>query len=146
VVAGNTPVLVHNCGTTEFHTVQSPDDAARLTTNGGEPFPTEPDRAHFGPGVYSWGSRAEAEAYAANKPGAQILTFSIRNDDLAGLNQAHLGTMSDDEATAFMEQNSLLWDGDASHGLDYISRPTNRGTEHYFSSNVFDLLDFGGSP
>ncbi|MFG1992112.1 RHS repeat-associated core domain-containing protein [Actinoplanes sp. NPDC048988] len=144
VLAGTTPVLVHNCGTTEFHTVQSPEDAARLTTNGGKPFPTEPDRAHFGPGVYSWGSRAEAEAYAANKPGASILSFSVKNDDLAGLKQAHLGSMSDDEATAFMEQNSLLWDGDAGHGLDYISRPTARGTEHYFSSKVFHLLDFGG--
>src|SRR5262249_14647799 len=119
-----------------------PDDASRLTS-GGDPFPTEPHRAHFGPGVYSWGSRAEAEAYAANKPGTQILSFSIRNDDLAGLSQGHLGEMTDDEATSFMEQYSLLWDGDASHGLDYITRPTARGTEHYFSSNIFHLLHFG---
>jgi len=52
--------------------------------------------------------------------------------------------MSDDDATAFMERNSLLWDGNAGHGLDYISRPTARGTEHYFSSNIFHMLDFGG--
>ncbi|MEV7365473.1 polymorphic toxin-type HINT domain-containing protein [Streptomyces sp. NPDC091299] len=144
VLAGTTPVLVHNtCGETiEFHTVQGPDDASRLAS-GGDPFPTEPHRAHFGPGVYAWGSRAEAEAYAANKPGAKILSFSIRTEDLAGLNQGHLGEMGDDEATSFMEQYSLLWDGDASHGLDYITRPTARGTEHYFSSNIFHLLNFG---
>ena len=66
------------------------------------------------------------------------MQFSVDNDTLAGFNQAHLGAMSDDDATNFMEQNSLLWDGDASHGLDYISRPTAIGTENYFSSNVFD--------
>ena len=144
VMAGSTPILVHNtdCGTTTFHTVQGPADASRLKS-GGDPFPTEPHRAHFGPGVYSWGSREEAEAYAANKPGTQILSFSIGNDDLAGLSQAHLGGMTDDDATSFMEQYSLLWDGDASHGLDYITRPTARGTENYFSSNIFHLLNFG---
>lgn len=142
VLAGATPVLVHNCGTTDFHTVQGADDAARLNS-GGQPFPTEPHRAHFGPGVYSWGSHAEAATYAANKPGAQIMKFSVRNEDLAGFTQAHLGRMSDDAATEFMDRYSLLWDGDASHGLSYISRPTARGTEHFFSSEVFHLLRFG---
>jgi hypothetical protein len=61
----------------------------------------------------------------------------------AGFKQAHLGSMSDDAATSFMERYSLLWGGDASHGLDYISRPTARGTEHYFSSGIFHLLGFG---
>lgn len=42
-----------------------------------------------------------------------------------------------------MESYSLLWDGDASHGLDYITGPTARGVENYFSSNVFDMLRFG---
>ncbi|MDG4765729.1 polymorphic toxin-type HINT domain-containing protein [Solwaraspora sp. WMMD406] len=142
VLAGDTPVLVHNCGTTDFFTVQGADDAARLGS-GGHPFPTAPERAHFGPGVYAWGREAEVVAYAANKPGAQIMRFSIDNRALAGLRQAHLGTMSDDAATAFMEQNSLLWGGNAGHGLDYISRPTARGTEHFFSSGIFDLLGFG---
>ncbi|WP_240676743.1 ricin-type beta-trefoil lectin domain protein [Streptomyces sp. B27] len=141
VVAAATPVLVHNCGTTDFYTVQGAEDAARLNS-GGQPFPTEPHRAHFGPGVYSWGSQAEAAAYAANKPGAQIMKFSVRNEDLAGFSQAHLGSMSDDAATEFMGRYSLLWDGDASHGLSYISRPTARGTEHFFSSEVFHLLRF----
>ncbi|MCX4784253.1 RHS repeat domain-containing protein [Streptomyces sp. NBC_01264] len=127
---------------TDFYTVQGADDAARLNS-GGQPFPTEPDRAHFGPGVYSWGSHAEAVSYAANKPGAQIMKFSVRNKDLAGFPQAHLGGMSDDAATEFMGRYSLLWDGDASHGLSYISRPTARGTEHFFSSDVFHLLRFG---
>ena len=146
VIAGSQPILVHNCGTTEFHTVQGPEDAARLTTNGGQPFPTAENKAHFGPGVYAWGSRGAAEKYAANKPGASILTFSIKNEDLAGLKQMHLHGMSDDDASAFMEKNSLLWGGSSDHGLDYISRPVNEnlGTEHYFSSNVFHLLNFGG--
>jgi hypothetical protein len=71
------------------------------------------------------------------------MKFSVDNDMLAGLKQAHLGGMSDDAATSFMERFSLLWDGDASHGLYYISRPTARGTEHYFSSGIFDVLGFG---
>jgi hypothetical protein len=45
-----------------------------------------------------------------------------------------------DEATAFTERHSLLWDGTPDHGLDYISRPTAKGTENYFSSSVFHLL------
>jgi hypothetical protein len=143
VLAGNTPVLVHNCGggsgKTDFYTVQGPEDAARLAS-GGHPFPTAPERAHFGPGVYAWGNEADAAAYAANKSGAQVMKFSIGNDVLAGLKQFHLGGLSDDAATSFMERNSLLWGGDASHGLDYISRPTNIGTEHYFSSGIFGLL------
>ncbi len=142
MIAGTTPVLVHNCGKTDFFTVQGPEDATRLA-NGGEPWPTADTRAHFGPGVYAWGNESDALAYGANKPGAQVLRFSVDNDTLAGLRQAHLGSMSDDEATAFMERNSLLWGGDASHGLDYISRPTATGTEHYFSSDIFDHLEFG---
>lgn len=71
------------------------------------------------------------------------MRFSIKDDDLAGLGQAHLGAMSDDAASGFMERSSLLWGGDANHGLDYISRPTARGTEHFFSSSVFHLLNFG---
>jgi hypothetical protein len=126
---------------TTFHTVQGADDAARLGS-GGHPFPTDPDRAHFGPGVYSWGSEAEAVAYAANKPGTTIMRFSVANDTLAKLPQAHVGGMTDDAATTFMEQNSLLWGGNAGHGLGYISRPTARGTEHYFSSNVFEELEW----
>jgi RHS repeat-associated protein len=124
-----------------FYTVQSPAAAARLRT-GGHPFPTEANRAHLGPGVYSWAMRADAESYAANKPGAEILEFSISDNALAEFKQAHLGEMLDDAATDFMEKYSLLWDGDASHGLDYISRPTARGVEHYFSSSIFDKLRF----
>jgi hypothetical protein len=141
VVAGTTPVLVHNCGTTDFYTVQGPEDATRLSS-GGHPFPTSPERAHFGSGVYAWGNEADAAAYAANKSGAQIMRFAVDNNALAGLRQAHVGSMTDEAATQFMEQNSLLWGGDASHGLEYISRPTARGVEHYFSSDIFHLLGF----
>ncbi|TWG20080.1 RHS repeat-associated protein [Micromonospora taraxaci] len=127
---------------TEFYTVQGPDGAARLRA-GGDPFPTEPNKAHFGPGVYSWGTRGAAERYASNKPGTEIMTFRIRNRDIKGLAQAHLGGMSDDDATYFMNRYSPLWDGDASHGLDYISRATGlESVEHYFSSGVFNLLEF----
>ncbi|MFF4594178.1 RHS repeat-associated core domain-containing protein [Amycolatopsis sp. NPDC001319] len=124
-----------------FYTVQGPEDAARLAA-GGEPWPTAPNRAHFGPGVYSWGSEAEALAYAVNKVGSQILGFSVGEDVLDFLNQAHVSSMTDEEAGDFMSRNSLLWGGNSDHGLEYISRPTARGTEHYFSSGIFGELWF----
>ncbi|MET0494038.1 MAG: RHS repeat-associated core domain-containing protein [Actinoplanes sp.] len=126
---------------TDFYTVQGADDAARLNS-GGHPFPDAPNKAHFGTGVYSWGNKADAAAYAANKPGAQIMQFSVDNRTLDGFRQAHLGKMSDDAATDFMEKHSQLWDGTPNHGLDYISRPTAKGTEHFFSSSIFQHLRF----
>ncbi|WP_412543058.1 RHS repeat-associated core domain-containing protein [Longispora sp. K20-0274] len=129
-------------GSTDFYTVQGPDDAARLGS-GGHPFPTEPHRAHFGPGVYAWGNEADALGYAANKPGALIMRISIDNKVLAGFKQISLVGKSDEFATSFMEANSLLWGGNASHGLDYISRPVSgQRVEHYFSSKVFHHLRF----
>lgn len=142
VIVAAAPVLVHNCGTTDFYTVQGGEDAARLSS-GGDPFPTAPERAHLGPGVYAWGSEAEAAAYAANKPGARIMRFSVENQVLASFKQRHVGEMSDEAAEEFMSMNSLLWGGSAGHdGLDYISRPTSKGTEHFFSSRVFGALRF----
>ncbi|MEU4385346.1 RHS repeat-associated core domain-containing protein [Promicromonospora sp. NPDC023805] len=124
---------------TDFFTVQGPHDAARLAS-GGQPFPTDPFKAHLGPGVYSWGSKAEAVAYAANKSGTTIMRFSVNNRDLAGMSQAHVGRMTDRAAAEFVERHSSIYGDGARHGLGYISRPTSKGTEHFFSADVFNLL------
>ncbi|MFI1104491.1 hypothetical protein [Streptomyces melanogenes] len=81
-------------------------------------------------------------AYAANKPGSEIMRFTVSNVAMAMFPQAHLGLMSDDAATEFMEKYSLLWDGKPTHGLSYITRPTAKGTENYFASTVFLMLKF----
>jgi hypothetical protein len=52
--------------------------------------------------------------------------------------------MSRQEAEDFMNRYSLLWGGDASHGMDYIIRAgENPMIEHYFASRVFRHLEFG---
>lgn len=71
------------------------------------------------------------------------MKFTVADGTLADFRQAHIGKMTDDAATTFMEKYSLLWGGDARHGLEYITRPTARGTEHFFSSTVFRHLRFG---
>jgi RHS repeat-associated protein len=47
----------------EFFTVQDAENAARLRGDG-TPWPTAENRGHYGEGVYSWESRADAERYA----------------------------------------------------------------------------------
>jgi hypothetical protein len=75
-----------------------------------------------------------------NKPGTEIMRFSIGNDDLAGMAQVHVGQMGDDAAQAFVDRYSSLYGEGLGHSLDYISRPTARGTEHYFSPGVYSLF------
>lgn len=41
-----------------------------------------------------------------------------------------------------MSQYSKLWGGTPNHGLEYIQRGTNMGTEHFFDKSIIDLLKF----
>jgi hypothetical protein len=91
---------------------------------------------------------ASAERYAAllarreGMPPLEIMRFRVSADDLAGMRQADVGSMSGDAATDFMNSYSLLWDGVPNHGYEYISRPTNMGSEHFFDASVFGRLNF----
>lgn len=133
-------------GSTTFHTVQSGADEARLLS-GGTPWPSSPNRAHLGEGVYAWGSRAEADADLQHLSSRgvcdlRVCSFDVSNADLAGMR--HLDVDSLSNPSGFMQKFSALWGGTPSHGYDYVTRGTNFGTEHFFSSKVFDRLRFGG--
>jgi RHS repeat-associated protein len=132
----------------EFFSVQGLDDAARFRGTG-EPWPLEMHRAHFGAGVYSWGSRAEAEKYLALKlrrsenADLELMRFTIHEKDFAKLKKVDISQMTDDEAQAFLDRYSLMSDtGKTDHGLEYITRPTGMGPEHFFDKSVFGLLKF----
>ena len=130
----------------EFFTVQSPADAARLR-RGGEPWPGEMHRAHFGEGVYSWASRSDAERYFGIKSRRtdelEIMRFTIPEADFAKLRQTDISKMTDDQAQSFIDRYSLMSDtGVTDHGFQYITRPTNLGSEHFFSRDVMHLLNF----
>ncbi len=71
------------------------------------------------------------------------MRFTIEKDVFDGFKTPHMEKMTDDEATNFMKKYSLLWGGDASHGMDYISRGAHEKTEHYFAARIFHLLKFG---
>jgi hypothetical protein len=72
------------------------------------------------------------------------MTFTVDADTLASFRKTDMRTMSRQEAEDFMNRYSLLWGGDASHGMDYIIRAgENPMIEHYFASRVFRHLEFG---
>ena len=132
---------------TTFHTVQGPEDAARLR-GPGTPWPTAPSRAHLGPGVYSFGNRAEAEAYLARLssrgvPDLEIVSFRVSNRKLASFRQLDIDALGDPAADEWLERYSLLREnGVPNHGLQYIRRGTNFGVEHFFHRSVFRHLRF----
>jgi RHS repeat-associated protein len=129
-----------------FYTIQSEADATRLA-NGGMPWPTGPTRAHFGEGLYTWGSKAEADAYLGikiSRPGVEnanlrIMEFSIKKSDFRSLNKFIVPT-EDGPANLFLGKHSSLFGEGAPHGYDYIRRDGAAFTEHYFSKDVFPLL------
>ncbi|WP_448321957.1 RHS repeat-associated core domain-containing protein, partial [Streptomyces sp. CO7] len=138
--------LAPDYGEREFYTVQDAENAARLRADG-TPWPTDEHRAHLGPGVYSWGSLDEAERYAdllRNRRNAdvEIVPFRLSESDLAALRQTHVGRMTESEMDEFIDRHSIMYGRGEPHDFDYISRPTNMGTEHYFHAGVFGLLRF----
>jgi hypothetical protein len=129
---------------TTFYSVQGPEDAARLSA-GGTPWPIAPNRAHMGPGLYSWGSRERATNYfnmlSKNADNLKIMPFRISNKNLNNLNKLDLRPpMSDDAANTWLGKHSSLYGEGIPHAYDYIIRGTNIGDEHYFSTNAFHLF------
>ncbi|OZM73732.1 type IV secretion protein Rhs [Amycolatopsis antarctica] len=130
----------------DFYSVQSRADADRLIHNGGEPWPSGVDangrpRSEFGEGLYAWGDREGAQRYldrVSSRDGApgdlEIVQHRISGEDFDRLRSADLGAMDDDTATA-------IWQAGSRNDYDHITRPTgNFGSEHYFRSGVFHLL------
>jgi hypothetical protein len=129
-----------------FHTVQGAEDAARLRA-GGSPWPTGASRSSLGQGVYSFGSRAEAESYATHLAGRgasdlEVMSFNVSGSDLASFKSLNIDSLADPEA--FLSKYSELWGGTPNHGFEYLTRGTQFGTEHFFDSSVFGRLNFGG--
>jgi hypothetical protein len=129
---------------TTFYSVQGPEDAARLSA-GGTPWPIEPNRAHMGPGLYSWGSKERAVNYfnIMNKrvDNLEIMPFRISNKNLNSLNKLDLRPpVSDDAANAWLGKYSSLYGEGIPHDYEYVIRGTGIGAEHYFSNNAFHLF------
>lgn len=124
-----------------FFTVQGAEDAARLL-KGGAPWPTNAIRGQWGPGVYAWGSKAEANAYMEalagyEITGLQVVELRIKRSQLNALSRFESvpGTQA---AEHFSTIHSRLYGQGAPHGFQYIKAPTgNFQFEHYFSPDVF---------
>ena len=108
------------------------------------PWPNLPDRAALGEGVYSWGRIEDALGYQARWANrgvsTEVMEFSVRNRDLANFRRLDIDSLPDPEA--WMTRFSRLWGGVPDHGLDYITRQTAIGMEHFFGSSVFSKLRF----
>jgi RHS repeat-associated protein len=122
-----------------FYSVQDEADARRLVENGGEPWPTGTShgsaRAEFGPGLYTWETREDAEKYLAGQQAkgadVSILEHRISEEDYGRLKSADLTKMDDDTATD-------IWNSGGNHGYDHVRRMTGRyGVENYFRAGVY---------
>lgn len=129
-----------------FYTVQNEANAARLLA-GGAPWPTGVSKSLLGEGLYTWGTRSQAEAYLAllesrGASGLQIMEARIGASQYQSLGRLDLRTLDNAALEAWMEQYSLYGQG-APHGLGHIIRQTgNFGPEYFFSKDVFNLFRF----
>jgi len=140
---GTPPVLsLEEIPTNIFFTVQSEEDAARLISGGGI-WPTGPTRAHLGPGVYAWGSNAEASTYLTKLTSSgvtsnlKIIQLEINSAKLSQLRSFVVPT-EDAAANAWLLKYSSLFGSGESSGYQYIQRSSGMGTEHYFSADMFN--------
>ncbi len=146
VVAGDTPILVHNCGSKDFFTVQDANDAERLRA-GGEPWPSAPHRTAWGEGVYAFDNQASAERYMSqlvNNRGLdnlEIVKFSVSRSALGNMRSLDIDSLPQSEIDAFMDQHYMA-DLPSTHGYDYITRGTQYGDEHFFEKSAFGFLGF----
>ncbi|UHA73171.1 DUF6531 domain-containing protein [Paenibacillus sp. 481] len=143
----------NSCGTGQdgsrsFYTIQNSIDEARFR-NGGEPWPTEPHKAHLGEGVYAWDNKTSAHNYLEIKTkrapdaGLKMIEFSIAEKDLAKFKFFDVdGLGSDDAVNDWLNRYSKLTDGAPDHGYDYITRGTNFGKENFFDKSVMKYLKF----
>ncbi len=128
-----------------FYTVQGLEDVARLEA-GGSPWPTAPSSAHFGEGLYTWGSKAEAEAYRTflrrnlTELHLEIMEYKISKWDFSKLKKFEV-PLDDDLANAWLDEHCRLRTASPkAHGYQYIRGNTGMGQEHYFDKSVFKKL------
>ena len=126
-----------------FYTVQSVEDAARLSA-GGIPWPTGLQRANLGPGLYAWGTREDAESYHQvllehGVGPCRILVYELQEDDLHNMKKLDLTLMSDEEVTAWLA-NFSHYGAARPHEWEYVVRATARGKEHFFAASAFARL------
>jgi hypothetical protein len=128
---------------TRFYTVQGSDDPLRLMSSG-KPWPTAPERAALGEGIYAWQRRVDAEVYLSRiverAPDVRIMTFRVNNKQLSSFR--HLNVDALPEPEAWMSRYSKLWSGTPAHSYQYIQRGTAIGIEHFFDKSVFRHLKF----
>lgn len=141
---GRSALAAESAGRT-FYTVQNEANAARLLS-GGTPWPVSASRAHLGEGLYTWGSRSQAEAYMSllegrGVSGLRIMEATIPEAQYNALRAMDLRGIGDDAANAWLGRHSLLFGEGAPHGLNLVIRDTgNFGAEIFFSKDVFPLL------
>jgi hypothetical protein len=128
---------------TRFYSVQSDEDAARLSA-GGLPWPTGLERANLGIGFYAWESLPEAEHYRNQlqrhgATGLGIVIYEISEEGLSTLKTLDLTQRSDDEVNSWMDRHSQYGEAEP-HDWQHILRYTELGVEHYFAAAVFDRL------
>ena len=126
-----------------FYTVQDPTDSLRLLTTGA-PWPNEANRSALGTGVYSWGNKGDALRYLdlmkLRNPEVQILNFRVSTHNLANFRQLNVAELPN--PSLWMNQNSKLWGGVPNHNLQYLTRPTEIGVEHFFHDSTYYFLVF----
>jgi RHS repeat-associated protein len=127
-----------------FYSVQSVDDITRLRA-GGTPWPTSPARAHFGEGLYAWGSKKEAKTYLEllSKQDLfhtqlKVVKLSMRTTDFKSLKSFLVP--KNNIGNQFLLQHSRVYGSGLSHGFQYIRGNTSLGFEHYFNTDVFGLF------
>src|SRR6266480_2253290 len=124
--------------TQRFYTVQSAADIERLL-HGGEPWPTDLDRANLGEGLYAWSRKSEAHIYrrclTRDRPELHLFVVPVRISiaDLETLSTLDLTKLPDDAVNRWLEQYTQY--GEAKpHRYDYFVRGVGiGGEEHYFA-------------
>jgi RHS repeat-associated protein len=138
---------------TVFYSVQNLENEARLAS-GGIPWPTAPQHAHLGEGLYTWPDISAARAYQQTKVSnlqnngvtaeLNILSFRVSNSNLNKFKKIDLRNLSEDAQNAWLSKASTLFspDASASHNYQYVIRETFAAktfpsTEHYFRKDIF---------
>jgi hypothetical protein len=127
-----------------FYSVQSAEDATRLR-NGGTPWPTAPNRAALGQGVYAWDNPSSATTYQNHllnnrNASTEIVSFSISDSNWEKLSKFSVDLYTNPDA--WLDSYSVLRGGTPTYEYNMITRGTNFGTEYYFNSNIHSQLNY----
>ena len=161
VIRGRTPNSYKEFGKKlkTFYTVQGPRGINRLETN--SPYPTAPNKANLGCGVYSWDNIKDARIYMARLTkkypdiDLKIVEIYFEENTLNSFKSLDIDSLGEIGADIWMKQNAALWVDDnpaaafcravyPTHGMDYIVRgvgeliPGEIAREHFFTLRAID--------